>query len=977
MPRQQEESGRTSRHPASDSLQQNEALRDRAVNGFHAFGFVGACHRLQSGSPKSTIKIVASRHLEQVLAHAENQLAATGARRPTEVLPLYKKFLKVEEHRLRLKHQAGHGGREICAHRADLVDVLLRYVFGAAFTATRPEEASGAPLALIALGGYGRGELNPFSDIDVMLLHRQWAKKISPHLEEMVEQVLYLLWDSGFKVGHSTRSIKEAITQANRDMLTKTAMLESRFLAGDAELAREFREQFRSKCVEGHEREYVEMRMQDQVVRHKKFGDSVYRQEPHVKSGCGGLRDYQNLLWMTYFKEGSLSTNQLVGKDWLSETDQRRIERAYDFLLRLRTDLHYATGRATDILHLNLQEQIAKRLNYSFGNGQLRSETLMRDYFEHTRNIFRVTERISAQFVSWHVTSRTRSLFSFLPLIRPDKTPVGESFFIRNKQLHPDRRDLFQKDPEQMMRAFQLIQEYVLDLSPEAADLVSRSLEQVTRTYQYARGPREIFTAILSQKGEVGRVLRAMHRVDFLGRYIPEFGQLTCLVQHEFLHRYTADEHTLVCIDKLDALTQTDDPKLIHYRKLFEQLADPLVLYLALLLHDSGKAVGRPHSEASALFAQRVAARLQLSSEQRKSLIRLVDHHLSLSTTAQQRNLDDPATVMKFAQVVKDQKNLDALMLLTLADGQGTSADAWSDWKESLVWQLFHQTSRYLADRKSYYEQTRIARESLRACVAENFSPDYAEEIEAHFEYMPDHYFRATGVPEIIEHVKLLRSFLESVSTEKESPLAPAVKWKIVPEQGHTVMTFCTWERERLLAKIAGSLSVVPLNILSADVFPRGDNAVLGVFRVCDTRAQPVSNPRDFELVEQTLRRALEDESFDFVPSIEKAKRSSHRAAVGIDFPTRIAIDNKTHPTYTLVEFQAPDRIGLLYDVLSCLDRENVLVPLSRVNTQAGAAIDTLYVMDGSSHAKITDSQRIQTVQQHLKDAILRGSARS
>jgi [protein-PII] uridylyltransferase len=474
----------------------------------------------------------------------------------------------------------------------------------------------------------------------------------------------------------------------------------------------------------------------------------------------------------------------------------------------------------------------------------------------------------------------------------------------------------------------------------------------------------------------VGRILRMMHGVDFLGRYIPEFGQLTCLVQHEFLHRYTADEHTLVCIDKLDALAETDNPKLIHYRKLFEQLADPMVLYLALLLHDSGKAVGRPHSEASALFAQRVAARLQLSSDQRKSLIRLVDHHLTLSTMAQQRNLDDPATVMEFAAIVKDQKNLDALMLLTLADGQGTSADAWSDWKESLVWQLFHQTSRYLADRKSYYEQTRIARESLRASVAENLAPDYAEEIEAHFEYMPDHYFRATGVPDIIEHVKLSRSFLENVSSAREFSLAPAVKWKIVPEQGHTVMTFCTWERERLLAKIAGSFSVVPLNILSADVFPRGDNTVLGVFRVCDAKAQPVSNQRDCEFVEHTLRRALEDESFDFVPSIEKAKRTSRQAAVGIEFPTRITIDNKTHPTYTLVEFQAPDRIGLLYDVLSCLDRENVLVPLFRINTQAGAAIDTLYVVDGSSHAKITDSQRIRIIQQHLKDTILRGSAK-
>ena len=919
-----------------------------------------------------------SRHLEQVLAHAASRLAATGARRPTEVLPLYKKFLKVEEHRLRLKHQAGGGGREICARRAELVDVLLQYVFGAAETSARGNGAAKVPLALVALGGYGRGELNPFSDIDVMLLHHQEKKGISPHLEEMVQQVLYLLWDSGFKVGHSTRSIKEAVAQANQDMRTKTAMLESRFLAGDADLAREFRRQFRSKCVNGCEREYVELRIQDQVARHKKFGDSVYLQEPNLKSGCGGLRDYQNLLWMTYFKEGSLSTNQLVGKDWLSESDQRRIENAYDFLLRLRTALHYATGRATDILHISLQEQIAKRLDYSSGNPEdfRGSEELMRDYYEHTRNIFRVTERITEQFVSGYVTNKTRSLFSFLPLMRTHKTAVGDFFFVRNKQLHPARRDLFRRDPEQMMRAFEIAQERGLDLSPELEDLLSRSLGQVTRTYQYALGPRAIFKDILSKKGRVGRILRMMHRVDFLGRYIPEFGQLTCLVQHEFLHRYTADEHTLVCIHKLDALTQTNDPKLVPYRKIFEKLEDPFVLYLALLLHDSGKAVGaRPHSEASALFAQRVAARLQLSSEQRKSLILLVDHHLTLSQTAQQRNLDDPATVTDFAHIVKHQKNLNALMLLTLADGQGTSAEEWSDWKESLVWALFHETSRCLADQRSYYERTKVQRASVQASVTAKLPSDFAGEIEAHFEFMPDNYFRASDVPEIIEHLKLFRSFLENVSSEGNFPLAPAIQWKAVPEQGHTVVIFYTWERERLLAKVAGSFSVVPLNILSADIYPRGDNVLLCVFRVCDTKARPVTHQRDFTLVEQTLRRALEDESFDFLPLIEKAKHQSHRLTTGIEFPTRIAIDNKTHPVYALIEIQAPDRIGLLYDVLTCLDRENLLVPLSRINTQAGAAIDTLYVVDRSTRAKITDSHRIRAVQQRLQNAILGGGA--
>src|SRR5205823_6265057 len=306
-------------------------------------------------------------------------------------------------------------------------------------------------------------------------------------------------------------------------------------------------------------------------------------------------------------------------------------------------------------------------------------------------------------------------------------------------------------------------------------DLISRALGQITRTYRYAKAPREIFKEILSRKGEVGRTLRLMHRVDFLGRYIPEFGQLTCLVQHEFFHRYTADEHTLLCIDKLDALMSTENPKLVPYRQIFEKLEEPFVLYLALLLHDTGRAVGaRPHSEASALFAQTIAKRLQLSPEQRKSLILLVDHHVSLSNTAQQRNLDDPATIVEFSKIVRNQKNLNALMLLTLADGQGTSGQSWSDWKESLVWQLFHATSQYLADQKSYYEQTKIERESLEAAVAAELPADFAEEIEAHFDFMPDNYFRASDVPEIVQHLKLFRSFFENVLAGHDRPLLPA-----------------------------------------------------------------------------------------------------------------------------------------------------------------------------------------------------------
>ena len=917
--------------------------------------------------------MVTSRHLEKVLAHAEDQLALAGKQRPTEVLPTYKKFLKLEEHRLRLKHQAGGGGREICARRGELVDVILRHVFAAAANAVGQSETS---LALIALGGYGRGELNPFSDVDVMLLHGDAAGKVSPYVEEMAEQILYLLWDIGFKVGHSTRSMKEALAQANHDMLTKTAMLESRFLAGDRVLAREFRNQFRTKCVIGSEREYVELRMRDQEARHRKFGDSVYMQEPNLKNGCGGLRDYQNLLWMSYFKEGALTTTYLVGEDWLSESDQRRIEMAYDFLLRLRTDLHYLCKRAADILHLNLQEEIARRLRYREKNGQRATEALMRDYYKHTRNIFRVTERITEQFATGYATSGTRALFSFLPLRRGTEIRVG-SFFVWHGQLHTDRRDLFKTDPLEMMAAFQRAQEHNVDLSPELEDLLSRALGQITRTYRYAKAPREIFKAILSKKGEVGRALRLMHRTDFLGRYVPEFGQLTCLVQHEFFHRYTADEHTLLCIDKLDALMRTNDPKLIPYRRLFENLEEPFVLYLALLLHDTGRAVGaRPHSEASALFAQSVAKRLQLSPEQRKSLILLVDHHVTLSSTAQQRNLDDPATIAEFAKVVRNQKNLDALMLLTLADGQGTSGQSWSDWKESLVWQLFQATSQYLADQKSYHEQTKIERESLEAAAAAELPSDFADEIEAHFEFMPDNYFRASDVAEIVQHLNLFRSFFENTSTQLDRPLVPAVSWEAFPQFGHSIASFCTWDRLHLLAKIAGSFSVVPLNILSADIFPREDHAILAVFRVCDTKGQAVAEGQDRAQVENTLRHALEVETFEFASLLEEARHKiQHRRLEELEFPAGIAIDNKAHPTYTLVQIEAPDRVGLLYDLLTALEQEGTNIVLSRISTQKGAAIDTFYITDCSSRAKITDSHRIAALQRRLRSAITGGPA--
>ncbi len=906
-----------------------------------------------------------------MLEHARRELELPPGVVSNHLLALYQKFLKIENHRLRLRHQAGGGGREVCASRASLIDVILRHLFATATTAAQEKESARIiPVSLVALGGYGRGELNPESDVDVMFLHPHVGKEVPDSLKETVEQVLYFLWDIGFKVGHSTRSVREAIAQANDEMLTKTAMLEARLLTGDTELFQRFRAQFRKQCVQGHEKEYIRARMEDQAERHEKFANNVYLQEPNVKRGCGGLRDYQNLLWMTCFKEGALTTTHLVGKDWLSASDRRRIDVAYDFLLRVRTQLHYTNERATDALHLTQQSEIARRLGYSGKTPVSRNEAFMKDYYEHTRNIFRITERLTERFATGTATTTRRLFFPLLPR-RQAPEEQFEEFFSRGGQLHVSDPQLFTREPVQIMKAFEHAQERKLKLSPELTDLLSRRLRFVTREFRYSKAPREIFARILRRKGEVGRILRMMHEVDFLGRYLPEFGPLTCLVQHEYFHRYTADEHTLVCIEKLDALCETEEPKLQPYRKLFATIADPYVLYLALLMHDTGKGVGaRPHSEASALFAQGVAARLQLSSEQRRALILLVDHHVTLSNMAQQRNLDDPTTVIEFASIVKSQNHLDTLMLLTLADGQGTT-DAWSDWKELLVWQLYHATTRYLQDQEGFILQTNLARDRLRDAVAARLAADFADEIEAHFDYMPDHYFRAFGVEEIVAHLDLFRSFWRGLYLGDEPAYLPAVRWEAQAEQGHSVVSICTWDRQQLLASIAGAFAVASVNILSADLFVRGDNLVLDVFRVRNEKFGPVSDPREIATVESVLRIALAGERFDVTPLLANVRRKSRKVTQEIEFPTGITIENKSHPASTLIQVETADRLGLLHDLVACLGRNNVHIALARINTEKGAAIDTFYVTDAQSRGKITDTKRIDQLQEELTAATL------
>jgi [protein-PII] uridylyltransferase len=627
--------------------------------------------------------------------------------------------------------------------------------------------------------------------------------------------------------------------------------------------------------------------------------------------------------------------------------------------------MQYINGRSADVLTLQLQGRVAQVFDYPQKNILRKVEAFMREYYGHARTIYLITEGALSKMEALP-RARPPGLLGRLGVRQ--KTEILDHFIIRNGRIEPESRDIFNEDPYRMLRAFHHAQIRRLEFHPELCDLISRRLHLIDRTFQYAVAAREVFMGILSRKGEVGRSLRLMHDLGVLGRYVPEFGELDCLVQHEFYHRYTADEHTLVCIEKLDAILFSENPKLHGYRQIFQKLEDPAILYLAILLHDVGKAANtRHHEEASALLAHKVARRLQLTPERRRMLVTLVDSHYTMSKMAQSRNLDDSATIHEFARIIQNRKNLDALMLLTLADGMGTSDQNWSDWKEGLVWMLYRRTNQYLEGGVDAMEQSRRDREEQKEDVLKLLDASFADEADAHFHFMPARYFQSYEAHEIAEHLQLFRFLFERRNTQESMALAPAFRWIPKPDQGYTEVWVCGWDRPRLLERIAGAFLSARLNILSADIFTRTDSLAIDIFRVASTSLQPVTSQRDMDEVEIRLHEAMKVEEYDFTTLISKDTRLlTYRLSQEFDLPTRIRIDNDSHPVYTLVDIQTPDRLGLLYDLLRAMGETDALIEIARITTEMDVAMDSFYIYtrDGGNFSTASAIKHLQKVLQ-------------
>ena len=911
--------------------------------------------------------------LNRIADRAAEQLILPEGKVPADELATFRRFLKAETARLKKLHRGGGLGREVCRERARAIDELLRYMLSAVLRAEGQEKWNNdPPVALVATGGYGRGELNPHSDIDIMFLHdgkMMSGGEPTAFLQGVTNGVLYPLWDLGLKVGHAVRGIKDCVAVANEDVQSKTSLFEARLVAGNLEVFENMEKVVREKCVRGQKEQYILARLADQSSRRAKFGNAVTMQEPNIKNGCGGLRDYQNLIWMMACKYGYKLVAEIEAEKIVTQAEAELLEAAYSFLHRARNELHYQLDRSVDVLSKAVQPKVAWQLGYQNRSPARRLEAFMGDYYRHARNIDLITRSVERRLALVPKPAWQQALQR---LIGGEKEQVIDGFKIIKGEINYVSRRVFRAQPRRFMRVFLLMQRHGVELHPDLAQLLRQQVYLVDRKFRNDEHVHETFLEILNQRGNVGRILRRMHELDFLGKYMPEFGRLTCLVQHEFYHQYTVDEHTLVCIEKLDAIYEEKLEKCRQYHDLFEQIDRPFVLYLALLLHDAGKGIETDrHEREGARVAEHVADRLALDAAATECLHFVIRHHLVMVQVAQRRDLEDLQVIEQFVDFIQTKENLTLLTLHTVADSLGTSNDLWNGFKDASHWTLYLKAQSRLAGTDEGKRADEIKRDELERKVGGLLDNKIGgEELTAHFDNLPTRYFRTHPPKDIADDIRLVNSFLDLQILYQDRMLEPGIAWQREPDRGYAVVNICTWDRPGLFSRITGVLAECGLNILGAQIFTRMDSIALDRFFVTDARTGQLPKGVQREKCAERLVTALaaeKDVELDLtslpVETIE------YQAVADERIPTVIEFDNRSSEDFTILDLEAEDHVGLLYVVSDTLAELGLDIQLAKIQTEKGAAIDSFYLIDRGI-TKVISANRQKQIEVRLRKAI-------
>lgn len=887
---------------------------------------------------------------------------------PQERLIFLKSNLKDWHAKLHTRHLSGEAGLAHAQAHSEAIDHLLRTLL----LSLLKEGEELDTLALVSNGGYGRGIMNPGSDVDLLFLSSVPSGKVSKRVSEIICELQNTVWDLGFKFLPSTRSITECLKEAKLEPQSRTALFDARLLIGPQELFQKFQDRFRKVCIDKDKEAFFDERRSDISSRHAKWSHTVFLQEPNIKDSPGTLRDYHNLEWIIDAEAGTRSMTELVSRRILSRLARRELKDAFNFLHRVRNALHYH-DKGNDILTLRLQGVVANEFGYPQKSILRRIECFMKDYYTHARNVYNHTKSVFEIFELQHDEGQQYGLRSKLTFgLIKKKLKSLDNYTIRNKRLFPRRKTIFEENPNRLIRLFAYCQKYELSPSPSLRKLIKASWIFIDKSFRMRIENRDAFREILEKKGQVARTLRLMHRCGVLGRYLPEFGALDCLVQHEFFHRYTADEHTLRCIDQLDNLVDDKDPKHEIYRDIFVKHPDPYALFIALILHDTGRAENvREHIDGSAILAARLCKRLKISGGRRALIIFLVDHHLTLWRFATKKNIDDPEVIREFAEIMRDRHRLDALLLFTYADSNGTNEEAWSPWKETLILQLYRNTREFIlkgmtAGKEEIDQDVQETLSEIKSGLKEKYHATF----DQHSKLMPKRYFRYRSKKSISKHIVALWQYIDRRERRPKTPFECAVQWIDRPKFGYSELIIVSHNSHRFLEKTCCALATHQINILSADVYTRPDGIALDLFRVCNDDFKAIANSNTKKSVVATLYQINQQEAYEPAKYLKKKENFLKPETKQIfEFPVRVWTSNNLDPHYTVIELQALDRIALLHDVLRTVNDHNLVTVHSRICTEKGAALDSIYVSTPDGQ-KLTDQDAVDRLENDLKNLL-------
>lgn len=890
----------------------------------------------------------------QIPAFFEPELMIAGdvpfEERRTSLLAASRAFLDHHRDACLARHRAGAGGAEVVACVTALTDTLVRNLYRCTTADWAIEQRPNT--ALIALGGYGRSELNPRSDIDLMFF---CGDKTREHAEMVAQRILYLLWDLNLDVGYSVRTAKECLLLAGQDLTIRTALLDARFLAGDEDLFGEFGKQVLQSVLGRNTQAFLNAKYEEHKARLAKYGASVYLLEPNIKESEGGLRDLHTAIWMARVKYKAASLRELVQKSVISEAELAQFQAAFDYLWRIRNELHYLSKRKNEQLHFDKQEAIAAFLGYRDSRKGPAVEQFMQDYYAHASQV----EHLSASLISQtlHQPERSAKVFGVFR-----RRMVGKDFFIYANELKAVSKGLFEARPVAMMEAFAHAKRLDARLSIELKGMIRSNLHLINDRFRRSREISELFLEILRTPGGIARTLQDMHHLTFLNRYIPEFERIYCKVQHDAYHIYTVDTHTLFCIEELEKLwLGTYRERKPVYTQVANEVEKRELLVLAVLFHDIGKGEGKDHSNRGAEMIPTIARRLNLNREDSQRLEFLVRRHLDMAHISQRRDLHDDRLIQDFARSMGMSENLRMLFLLTFADIKGVGPDVWSEWKGALLQELYEKAFEVL-ERGDFYQDLRSERvRNRKRKVLEALSEDFDERaVRDLLQAAGTRYILSHRSAEISEHLRLELG-------RGDAPVA--LQLTADHDRDYSRVVVSTLDVPGLFSMITGVMAANGINILGAQIYTRSNGSALDILHVNNPHGGVIDNPAKWERVREQLKEVIEGR-------LKVAQLVARRKSTGLlpeparpRYPDRIEFDTDISREYTVIDIFTYDRVGLLYRITRTLTDLGLYIYVAKISTKVDQAADTFYVKDIFGQ-KISAPDKLEEIRRQLQAAL-------